>query len=339
MAAKTIICCCIIYAAVPAVCAQSGDSTHFENNRERVKTREQQYNAGNGRYFIYSKPRPFGFITQLPKDAVGIVETAFTRRSIKPLLLVAGTTVLFSFADETASDAVHQFSSNIHLHAEEDYKNVWQLKVGKTQTSLIKAPRNINTALYEIGQGFPSLLIGGGLFAYGKIHNNYRALSTASQLAETFILMGVGTQFLKRITGRQSPSEVPAEADGSWHPFPAFSQYQQHTPNFDAFPSGHLATLMSTLTVLFENYPEKKWIKPVGYSVIGLVGYSMINNNVHWLSDYPLAIALGYLCGKQVVKHNRKVDHTYTTKKHSAALSYTINYANSRVLPGIVYKF
>lgn len=157
-------------------------------------------------------------------------------------------------------------------------------------------------------------------------------------MAETFILMGIGTQFLKRITGRQSPSET-VDLDGSWRPFTSFKQYQNHTPSYDAFPSGHLATLMSTVTVLAKNYPEKKWIKAVGYPVIGLVVYSMISNNVHWASDYPLAIALGYLCAKQVIKNNRKVIESSSVNKHEATLSYTFNYVNGRVIPGIVYKF
>ena len=54
-------------------------------------------------------------------------------------------------------------------------------------------------------------------------------------------------------------------------------------------------------------YPEKKWIKPVGYSLIGLTGFAMMNNKVHWAGDYPLAIALGYVAGCITV--NRHLHH------------------------------
>jgi hypothetical protein len=64
----------------------------------------------------------------------------------------------------------------------------------------------------------------------------------------------------------------------------------------------------------------------------------MINNKVHWAGDYPVAIALGYLCAKQVVKRNRKVTNT-TTKKHKGSLSYSFDYANGRLIAGVVYKF
>ena len=300
---------------------------------------EQAYDVGNGITFIYKKPRAFSFITNLPKDAGGIVSTTFKRKSIKPLFLVAGTTLVLLLADQPVANNVQQFSKNIHFHAEEEYKNVLDLRLGKTNISLFKAPRNLNTAIYQMGQGFPSLLIGAGLFTYGKIHNDYRALSTANQLAETFILMGVGTQLLKRIAGRQSPGNATDDKGGEWQFLPSFKSYQTNTPNFDAFPSGHLATLMSTVTILAENYPEKRYIKPVGYSLIGLVGLSMINNNVHWISDYPLAIGLGYLCARQVVKRNRKIVHSALSKKNKTELSYTFNYYNGRLIPGIVYKF
>lgn len=61
---------------------------------------------------------------------------------------------------------------------------------------------------------------------------------------------------------------------------------------------GHLPTLMATVTVLSYNYPEKKWIKPVGYIQMGLTARAMMNTQVHWAGDYPLAIATRYLSGK-----------------------------------------
>ena len=305
----------------------------------RLVVKEQIYKLNNEQLFVYKKPKPFGFITNLPKDAAGIVKTTFKRKSIVPLLIVAGATLALLPADEAVSAGVQKFSANIHFHSEEDYRDIFNIKAGKTNISILKAPQNINTALYQMGQGFPSLLIGAGLFTYGKIHNDYRALSTANQLAETFILMGVGTQLLKRIAGRQSPGNATDDKGGEWQFLPSFKSYQTNTPNFDAFPSGHLATLMSTVTILAENYPEKRYIKPVGYSLIGLVGLSMINNNVHWISDYPLAIGLGYLCARQVVKRNRKIVHSALSKKNKTELSYTFNYYNGRLIPGIVYKF
>ncbi|WP_018616444.1 phosphatase PAP2 family protein [Segetibacter koreensis] len=316
-------------------------ATNDSINKDKKITRindEMVYNVGNGKSLVYTKPRQFGFIRNLPGDAAGIASAAFKKESVKPWLLIAGSTGLLLLCDQAIADGVIQFSDNIHLHAEEKNKNLLNFKMGGKDVSLFRLPANVNTALYQVGQGFPSLLIGAGLYTYGKINKDYRALSTASQLAEAFILMGVSTQIVKRVTGRQSPSETTTPG-GKWNFLPSFSQYQNHTPNFDAFPSGHLATLMSSVTIFSENYPEKKWIKPVGYSITGLVGYAMINNKVHWASDYPLALAMGYLCAKQVVKRNRQVVGSAATAKKRGELTYTFNYLNGAVMPGIIYKF
>jgi membrane-associated phospholipid phosphatase len=298
---------------------------------------EMRYKVGNGKTLVYSTPKKFAFITNLPKDAAGIVTTTFNKKSIKPLLAIAASTGLLIWADQPIVDGVEEFSNRIHLSPDEKNKNVI-VHFGGKDVALLRFPGNLNTAFYQVGQGFPSLMIGAGLYTYGKIKDDYRALSTASQLAEAFILMGVGTQIVKRITGRQNPSEsvVPA---GEWDFLPSFSKYQNYTPNYDAFPSGHLATLMSSITIFSENYPEKKWIKPIGYSLSALVAYSMINNKVHWASDYPLALGMGYLCAKQVVKRNRRIENSNASREKKGELDYTFSYVNGVFTPGIVYRF
>jgi PAP2 superfamily len=317
-------------------CAQS---TAIDTITNTTNKSEQRYNVGKGKTYIYTKPKNFSFLTNVPKDFVGIGKTAFKKNALKPWLLLATSSAILILGDQAITDGVEKFSSNIHLNPKESYKDILKIKVGSADISLYKAPQNINTALYQLGQGFPSLILGGGLFIYGRAHKDYRALNTANQLAEAFIVMGVGTQVIKRITGRQTPLASTSNG-GNWNPFPTFKAYQTRTPEFDAFPSGHLATLMSTVTVLTENYPEKKWIKPVGYSLTGLVAYSMINNKVHWAGDYPMAIALGYLCAKQVVKRNRRVEtNGIVTAKKKGSFSYSFDYANGRLMPAIIYKF
>ena len=59
--------------------------------------------------------------------------------------------------------------------------------------------------MYSIGEGSTSILISGGLFLYGKVSKDYRAISTASQIIQAQLVMGITTQFIKRISGRESP--------------------------------------------------------------------------------------------------------------------------------------
>ncbi len=49
--------------------------------------------------------------------------------------------------------------------------------------------------------------------------------------------------------------------------------------------------------MIAENYPDTKWIRPVGYTLTTLVGLGMLFNGIHWVSDYPLGLFIGYYCG------------------------------------------
>ena len=136
---------------------------------------------------------------------------------------------------------------------------------------------------------------------FGFITKDDRALRTASEIVEAVFASGAVVQVLKHITGRESPF-VSTKPGGAWRFFPNQIDYQKHVPAYDAFPSGHLTTSLAAFTVIAENYPEIKWIKPVCYTMEGLLAISMVNTGIHWYSDYPLAIFLGYEFGK-IISH------------------------------------
>lgn len=251
---------------------------------------------------FYGHPKKFGFARNIPDDLYQIAKSPFEKRNFKGLLITAAATAALIPFDQKLLNGVRSVSQTIHLNPQTDYKVL--LKAGTTK--LFMVPRNTNSLLYQLGQGGTSMILAGGMWIFGKFSNDYRALQTASDMAEAFATMGVTTQVLKRITGRQSPFMID-EPGGDWYPFPSFRHFQMNTSNFDAFPSGHLATLMSTITILSLNYPEKKWIKPVGYSIMGMAAWAMMNTEVHWAGDYPLAIALGYLSGR--ISHDRHLVH------------------------------
>jgi hypothetical protein len=66
-----------------------------------------------------------------------------------------------------------------------------------------------------------------------------------------------------------------------------------------------LTTFVGAIKIVSENYPAKKWIKPIGYTIAGLLSLSMINNRVHWASDFPLGFALGNGYGKYITRKNK----------------------------------
>ena len=56
------------------------------------------------------------------------------------------------------------------------------------------------------------------------------------------------------------------------------------------------------------NYPEHKFIWPRrAAGAMGVLSFTMVNNGVHWASDYPLALAIGGVVGKVVATRGRTV--------------------------------
>ncbi|HVT86752.1 MAG TPA: phosphatase PAP2 family protein [Chitinophagaceae bacterium] len=279
--------CCISIVLFNTVAAQQNPDSLAAGSRQVSAT-------------VYTKPRLFSFITNVPGDIFHILKTPFQRQNLKADLGIAGATALLMHFDQPIMNAVGRTSQHMHLKSVIEFD---QLEVH--HQPILKWPDNLNSGFYQLGEGSTTMLIAGGFYLYGKISNNNRALQTASDLTEAFLSMGITVQALKRITGRQAPyrARVPG---GMWHFFPSFSQYQHHTTNYDAFPSGHLATMMATVTVLANDYPEIKWIRPVGYILTGLTGWSMMNNKVHWASDFPLGLAIGYVSGKIATQRHKK---------------------------------
>ena len=147
-----------------------------------------------------------------------------------------------------------------------------------------------------IGDGRPQFGLAVAFAAYGFIGGDRRALRTGSEIVETILASGTVVQVLKHITGRESPF-VSTMPGGRWDVFPNQIDYAKHVPHFDAYPSGHVTTALATVTVVIENYPEWWWARPVGYTAVTLLAISMGNTGIHWYSDYPLAVVLGYSFG------------------------------------------
>jgi hypothetical protein len=243
--------------------------------------------------------KKFHFITNVPYDLKQITVAPFLRENRKGLLVTAAVTAVLIPLDQVVTHGVKHGMRQLNIDPNTDYK----VAVRMGNTKVFKFPRNLTSVLYQLGEGGTSMMLAAGLWIYGKTGHDKRAVSTAGDITETFITMGITTQLLKRISGRESPY-MATDRGGEWRPFPSFRKYQQHTSSYDAFPSGHLATMMATVSTIAMNYPEKKWVKPVGYTLMTLTGLTMINTDVHWISDYPLALALGYMSAKITHKKN-----------------------------------
>jgi hypothetical protein len=253
---------------------------------------------------VYKKPKSFSFLINIPTDAAGFSKKSFKKNNLKGLSYIALSSAILYWADQSITNTIQDKFQVLDIDGTEDFSPLITLNIGGKPTHIGKIPKNINTAFYNFGQGSSVMIAAAGFYILGKIKKDNRALHTAAELTQAFLTLGIGTQIMKYATGRENPSDATMPR-GRWKPFPRWQDFQQNKTRYDAFPSGHLATLVSAVTIIGENYPEKKWIKPLGYSIAALCGLSMINNGVHWASDFPLAIALGHGYGKYIARKSR----------------------------------
>jgi membrane-associated phospholipid phosphatase len=217
------------------------------------------------------------FVTNIPGDWLRYSKTAFGSEGIPEWIGIVALTAGFYATDGGT------YRTSKQWHASSGTVEYWG--------NLFK----------EMGDGRSQFGLAGAFALYGFVARNDRALRTGSQITEVVLASGAVVQVLKHLTGRRSPDGDPEYAT-IWRPFPNQIEYHKHVSSYDAFPSGHITTSMATVVVLAENYPEIKWIRPVGYTLVALVSVGMVNTGIHWYSDYPLGIALGYAFG-MIVSH------------------------------------
>jgi hypothetical protein len=256
----------------------------------------------------FARPKSFGFVTNVPSNLWLMAKTPFKKESLKWDAIVVGSSALLIAVDQQVTNNVNTILHKVNISSNPDYKDGFSLHAGATNIKLIKVPKTADAFFYSLGEGWIGVAIGAGFWVDGMITKNNRSRQTASDLVQGFISSGISSQLIKRITGRESPF-VATRPGGAWRPFPSFSNYQTDTEKYDAFPSGHLTTMMTYVTILAENYSEVKWIRPVGYSLVSLTGLAMVHGNVHWAGDYPLALAMGYLNGKIITAAHKKKEH------------------------------
>jgi hypothetical protein len=265
------------------------------------------YTVAPGVTYHYERPGQLRWLLHIPRDLGQLPGTYFKRDNVPAFVAIALGSVALYAADDQIISGSQRFGRSIGLNSADVQKNLFYipLRIGSSKVPLeMKVPGNLNSTFYFLGDGWTHLTIATSFLAYGIIKKDNRASQTATQLGEAILSTGLVVQALKRTTGRQSPFRATQDR-GRWFFLPSYKTYQGNVSNYDAFPTGHLATAMATVTVIAENYPEYRFIRPVGYGLMGVLGYAMLNNGVHWASDYPLGIALGYGFAKIAVRNGR----------------------------------
>ncbi|HAH31883.1 MAG TPA: hypothetical protein DCL44_06165 [Elusimicrobia bacterium] len=305
-----------------------------QNHADISTASYRTYSFKDGTSLSYSKP---GFLKTLgagPADFGSFVSDSFKKDKLPWLAAIAASTLILIEYDQEIYNGTKRLGKKFSISTED--KTTTFLKVGGVP--VFRGPTDLGSAMYFIGDGWVSIGLFGTLEAYGLLKDDWRSQTTAHQLVKGLLLTGFATASIKNITGRETPSAASAPR-GVWRFFPGFKEYIKHRTRYDAFPSGHLATAMMTLTVMTENYPEKKYIKPLGYTLMAALSFQMVNNSVHWASDYPLGLAIGYGIGKAVAVNGRASARRSGPQKTSGLNFYPYVTPDGSVGGGLAYRF
>ncbi|HEX4934872.1 MAG TPA: phosphatase PAP2 family protein, partial [Gemmatimonadaceae bacterium] len=251
-----------------------------------VRGAAQQVDLGVHGVYEYRRPVRLRMLREIPSTVGGTFTLGLRPASLAEWGAVAVSTAALYAADDYLVDKTRMLARHVGLPPNHPSINL------RFAGMKLPIPSTVGSALYFLGDGMTDVLIAGGFLVHGMRKDDHRARTTASEITSGLVSLGVYTQLLKRSFGRQTPNAA-TEPRGRWRPFPDLGDYNANVPAYDAMPSGHMAAAMSTVEIIALNYPEKTFVRPLGYSLMTVLGFAMVNNGVHWTSDYPLALLIG----------------------------------------------
>ena len=163
-----------------------------------------------------------------------------------------------------------------------------------------------------------SFLIGGGLYAAGKLTNHPDLADLGWHGTEGVLLASGITGILKGLLGRSRPY---VNGDTTPRDFGFLRGLGHNTPklradgtpvqsgDYQSFPSGHTTTAFAAAAAVTSEmrrmHPGSLFIvAPVLYGGATLVGLSRMYHNNHWASDVALGAGIGTFSGLKVVRYS-----------------------------------
>lgn len=235
---------------------------------------------------------------KVPQTSIYTFKTSFSKESLPGWGAIIGSTAILYYYDEKLFRGSEQIGRDLGIGNKDNTKPV----VSMGGQDLLRLPSDTGSFLYFLGDGWMHMAIAGSIMGYGYAKDRSYEVNTGIILVHGMLVSTIFNQALKRSFGRESPN-VKTKERGAWRPFPSFNEYNKKTAEHDAMPSGHVMTATLTFTILAERYPDQKVpIYSVGGVWISALMFQMQNNGVHWASDYPLGIAMGWVIGKASTK-------------------------------------
>jgi len=156
---------------------------------------------------------------------------------------------------------------------------------------------------FEVIASPGAYLIGGGLYAIGKL-GGYERVADLGWHGTEAVLFAQGITFvLKGTVGRARPFLSRGEDPGDYHLGEGF-----RSANWTSFPSGHTSTAFAAAAAVTNEttrwWPRSTWIVgPLMYGGATAVGLSRMYHSRHWGSDVALGAAIGTFSGRKIVQY------------------------------------
>jgi len=147
-------------------------------------------------------------------------------------------------------------------------------------------------------------IIGGGLYAVGRLAHKPNLADLGWHGTESVILATAITGVLKGTMGRARPFVTNDTNPRDFQLGGGFRNADRQS-----FPSGHTTTAFAVASSVTSEtrrlYPNAvKFVAPVMYGGATLVGLSRMYHNKHWASDVVLGAGIGTFSGIKVVRYS-----------------------------------
>ena len=152
-------------------------------------------------------------------------------------------------------------------------------------------------------------VLGAGLFTVGKLTRIPVLSGAGMHITASVLLAAALTGLGKGIAGRALPGVKTSEA------FQWGRGFHSGNGPFVSFPSGHTAAAFAVASALTGEAAawrpgSERYVGPVAYLTASAVAMARLYQHVHWVSDLPLAAAIGTWSGLSVESHVHPSRHT-----------------------------
>lgn len=149
-------------------------------------------------------------------------------------------------------------------------------------------------------------LLGGVLFAGGRLTASESVADVGLHLTEAVVLAATINGVVKGVSGRALP-QASADPDN----IELGRGFHHGNGPYVSFPSGHTAAAFAMAAVLAGEtgrlHPEvSRFVAPLAYGGASVIGLARMYQNVHWASDLPIAALIGTWSGMAVVSHQHR---------------------------------